>query len=266
MPEGIAQRTLRRAASEAQRAATALPAVARQSKQVLDSLPESVRSEVQQSVHRLAAVRTPKDVLQVLEAEVSRLSQVIVPVFAAHPLPIHTRGRATMVVAVGAGLAAGFAEIDELAIIVTDGLAAPSAVAAGSVLLLAFVAEVWVAVSLRVHQIARDDRTVDPVLLADEVTAAVLGTDVVFVRQLAGRAARSMARRLTRRWAAALVPGAGVAVDAWAASRTVKAIIRLPLDGHPAGGRPGLVGLPGVPAVDEQRLARDEAGVVGAEE
>jgi hypothetical protein len=228
-----AERVVRRGSMEARRAINALPGVARQARQIVDTLPESVKDEVRQSTRRLAGVRTPKDLLQALEAEVGHLSQVVVPVLAAHPLPIRSRAQAMAAAGGAAGLAAAFAEIDGIAILVTDGVLAPSAVAAGGALLAAFVNEVWVATSWRVHQIERSGRRPDPALLADELTAAVLGVNVVVARQLAGRTARAIGRRITRRWAAALVPVAGVVVDAWASTRTVKAIAALPVDGHP---------------------------------
>lgn len=222
--------------SQARQAARSLPRVATTAKRAVGLLPEQVRSELRVSVLRLSSVRTPKDLLQVLEAEVGRLSQVVVPVLAAYPLPVRTRRSAAFVAGTGAVLAAGFAEIDELAIVVSDGVAAPTAGAAASGLLAAFVVEVWAAVSVRVHQIQADGREVDESTLALEVTAAILGTDVVFVRQLAGRAATALGKRLTRRWAGALVPGAGVAIEGWAATRTIDAVTALPLDAHPVMG------------------------------
>jgi hypothetical protein len=202
-------------------------------RQTYESLPEPVRAELRTSAHRLASVRTPKDMLKVLEAEVGRLSQVVVPVLAEHPLPVRTRRSASTLAGVSAGLAAAFAELDELAIVLTDGIAAPTAAGAATGLLAAFVVEVWASVSLRVHQVQADGREVDVEVLADEVTAAILGTDVVFVRQLAGRAAAALGKRIARRWASVLIPGAGVAIEGWAAARTIRAIAALPLDSHP---------------------------------
>jgi hypothetical protein len=196
-------------------------------------MPEDARRELRESVRRLSSVRSTKEALQVVETEAARLTHAVVPVLADHPLPLRDRTSGKAVAATVAGLAAGFAEIDEIAIIVTEGVAAPSAVGAFAGYLGAFVAELWVAVSVRVHQLHADDREVDPALLAEEVLAALLGTDLMSVRHLAGRVARAVGRRMTKRWAMGLVPVAGVAVDAWAASRTVQAISRLPLDAHP---------------------------------
>jgi hypothetical protein len=196
-------------------------------------MPDEARRELRESVRRLSSVRSTKEALQVVETEAARLAHAVVPVLAEHPLPLRDRTSGKAVAATAAGLAAGFAEIDEIAIIVTDGVAAPSAVGAFAGYLGAFVIELWVAVSLRVHQLQLDGREVDTTVLAEEVLAALLGTDLVSVRHLAGRVARAVGRRMTKRWAMGLVPIAGVAVDAWAASRTVQAIARLTLDAHP---------------------------------
>lgn len=211
---------------------TALSAAER-GRRLVDSMPDDARRELRASIRRLAAVRSPKEALQALETEAGRLSHAVVPVLAEHPLPVRDRASARMMVGTTAGLAAAFAELDSLAIVLTRGVAAPSAVSAGAALLGAFVTEIWVAVSVRVSQINAMGRNVDPDVLADEVVAAILGTDLVFVRQLAGRAAGALGKRMTKRWAAGLIPLAGVVVDAWGASRTIRAISRLPLDAHP---------------------------------
>ena len=196
-------------------------------------MPEDARRELRTSVRRLSSVRSTKEALQVLETEAARLAHAVVPTLAEHPLPVRDRTSGRAVAATAAGLAAGFAELDEIAIVVTEGVAAPSAVGAFAGYLGAFVIELWVAVSVRVHEVQQNGRTVDTTVLADEVLAALLGTDLVSARHLAGRTARALGRRMTKRWAMGLVPVAGVAVDAWAASRTVQAIARLPLDAHP---------------------------------
>jgi hypothetical protein len=225
-----AQRILGRGSALAHDTALSL---AERGRRLVDSMPDDARRELRASIRRVGAVRTPKEALRVLETEAGRLSHAVVPVLAEHPLPVRDRRSGRMVVATTAGLAAAFAELEEFAIVLTGGVAAPSAVSAGAALLAAFVSEIWVAVSVRVHQVKDAGREVDPAVLADEVVAALLRTDLVFVRQLAGRAAHALGRRMTRRWATALVPLAGVVVDGWAASRTVRAISRLPLEPHP---------------------------------
>jgi len=226
-----AQRIVGRGSVLARDAALSL---AGRGRRLVESMPDDARRELRDSIRRLSAARTPKEALRALETEAGRLSHAVVPVLVEHPLPVHDWTSARMVVATTAGLAAAFAELDGLAIVLTRGVAAPSAVSASAALLAALVTEIWVAVSMRAHQIKAAGRDVDRAVLADEVVAALLRTDLVFARRLAGRAAHALGRRMTRRWAAALVPFAGIVVDGWAASRTVRAISRLPLDPHPS--------------------------------
>jgi len=54
------------------------------------------------------------------------------------------------------------------------------------------------------------------------------------VRQLAGVATSKLAKRVGKRMGASLIPLAGVAVDSWGATRTVHAISRMDVAGHPA--------------------------------
>jgi hypothetical protein len=201
---------------------------------LFDSLPDEVRGELASSVKRLASVRSPSDVRHVAEQEISRLSRTIVPVLAAHPLPVRTESAAKLAAGSTAALAAAFAEVDEIAVLVTAGVAAPTLPTAFAALLGAFVVEVWAATSLRVHQLEDADRSVDLELLADEVTAAVLGTNVLAVRQLAGRATVALSKRVGKRMGASLVPFAGVAVDSWGATRTIRAMARMDVTAHPS--------------------------------
>src|SRR5437879_8218789 len=231
--DALGRRIVRIGSAQARRAVDAVPTVVRESRHAIDALPDDVKVKVRQSVTRLAGVRNPKDLVGALEREVAWIFQVLVPVLAAHPLPIHSRRRAYTAVAASSGLAAAFAEADEVLVVFTDGVAAPSLPAAFSALAGALITEVWVAVSLRVHDIERAGRQVDTALLSEEVTAAMLGTDVFMVRQLAGRAAKRIARRLAKRSAQALVPGVGLAVGAGAAAPAVKALSGVAVDAHP---------------------------------
>jgi hypothetical protein len=200
----------------------------------LDALPVEVRAELVASTKRLASVRKPADLRHVAEAEIGRLSRTIVPLLAAHPLPVQTTKAAKLAAGSSAAAAASFAAVNEFAVFATAGVAAPSLTAAFTALLAAFVVEVWAATSLRVHQVAAAGRTLDHALLADEVTAAVLGTNVLTVRQLAGLATAKLAKRVGKRIGASLIPLAGVAVDSWGATRTVRAISRMDVADHPA--------------------------------
>jgi hypothetical protein len=92
---------------------------------------------------------------------------------------------------------------------------------------------VWIAVSLRVHRIEAAGRDVDMSVLASEVNSAILDLDMTAVKELSGRVATAVGKRVARRWAGALAPGVGIVIDGVAARRTVAAISKLPLDDHP---------------------------------
>jgi hypothetical protein len=196
-------------------------------------LPPGIIDELKVSAKQLASVRGPRQLVTLLESEVGRLSGVIVPLLARYPLPVrHPRIAAASAAAAAAG-AAAIVSLDELAVLFTDGAAAPTVPGAGVALLVAFVLEVWIAASLRVHQVERAGRQVDMDVLSSEVSSAVLGVDMVAVRALAGRVTGAVGKRLSRRWAGALVPGVGLVVDGTAAGKTVRAITDLPVDAHP---------------------------------
>jgi hypothetical protein len=200
---------------------------------LVERMPPGVMDELKTSARRLASVRSPRGLLTVLEGEVGRLSGVIVPLLAAHPLPVRNRRVAELSAAAAAGAAAALVELDELAVLFTSGAATPSVPAAGTSLLVAFVLEVWIAVSLRVHQLEAAGRAVDMEVLSTEVSSAVLGLDMRAVKELTGRVATAVGKRVARRWAGALAPGVGDVIDGVAARKTVAAIASLPVDTHP---------------------------------
>jgi hypothetical protein len=131
----------------------------------------------------------------------------------------------------GAG-AAALVELDELAVLFTDGAATPTVPAAGASLLVAFVVEVWIAVSLRVHQIEAAGHQVDMDVLVTEVNSALLDVEMTGLKDVSGRVATAVGKRVARRWAGALAPGVGIVIDGVAARRTVVAIAAIPLDAH----------------------------------
>jgi hypothetical protein len=202
----------------------------------IPALPPAVRDELNASIRRFAAVRSPKDLLNAVEDETGRLAEITVPLLAHHPLPIRNRRTGEAYAALAAAAAAGVANLAELALVVTHGLAAPTIPAAGSGLLASFVIEVWIAVSVRVNQVEAAGRVVDHDVLASEVASALLGIDMAAVKQLSTRVARAIGTRVARRWAAALAPVAGIAIDALAARRTVRSICALPITDHPLRG------------------------------
>jgi hypothetical protein len=202
-------------------------------RRALPTIPEGVRDEVNESIRRFASIRTPKDLLTVVEEETGRLSEAVVPVLAQHPLPIRGQRQGEVVAAFAAAAGATIAELDELAVLFTDGVAAPTIPFAGGGLVVAFVLELWIAVSTRVHAIERAGRAVDPEVLSAEVAASLLGIDMNAVKQLSKRGAKAIGKRMAKRWALGLAPVAGIVIDGAAARRTVAAIGRLPMDDHP---------------------------------
>jgi hypothetical protein len=197
-------------------------------------LPPGVTDELKISGRRLAKVRKPRDLITVLEAEVGRLSSVVVPQLAQHPLPVRSRRAAELLAATTAAAAAALVELDELALLFTEGVAAPTVPAAGASLIVAFVIEVWIAVSLRVHQIEAAGRQVDMEVLTVEVNSAILDLDLRAVKDLSNRVAAAVGKRVARRWAGALAPGVGMVIDGVAARGTVAAISKMPIDAHPS--------------------------------
>jgi hypothetical protein len=200
---------------------------------LVERMPPGVLDELKTSARQLASVRSPRALLTVLEGEVGRLSGVVVPLLARHPLPIRGRRVAELSAASAAAVAAVIVELDELAVLFTEGVAAPTVPAAGASLLVAFVVEVWIAVSLRVHEIESAGREVDMELLSTEVSSSVLGIDMTEARDLSGRIATAVGKRVARRWTGALAPGVGVVIDGVAARKTIAAIAALPVDAHP---------------------------------
>jgi hypothetical protein len=195
-------------------------------------MPPEVIEELKVSGRRLTTVRRPRDLIAVLEAEVARLSGVVVPVLARHPLPVRRRRSAEMLAATTAAGAAALVELDELAVLFTEGAATPTVPAAGASLLVAFVIEVWIAVSLRVHQIETSGRRVDMGALVSEVNSALLGVDMSAAKDTYGHVATAVGKRVARRWAGALAPGVGIVIDGVAARRTIAAIAVMSLDAH----------------------------------
>jgi hypothetical protein len=227
---------------------------------MLEQLPPGVADELRASARRVGKVRRPRDALRVLETEAGRLSQVIVPLLARHPLPVTTRRAAMTTAAMTAAGAAAIVEIDELAVIFTSGVAAPSLPTVWLALLAAFVVEIWAAVSLRVHQLEAAGRRPDDALLAEEITSALLGIDAAEVGALAGRVAASVGKRVARRWGGALIPGVGMAIDGVAAGRTVGAMHNLPVDGHP---KIGSLTVDSWPSVENPTAAASQMPEVG---
>jgi hypothetical protein len=70
-------------------------------------------------------------------------------------------------------------------------------------------------------------------VLATEVRSAVLDVDVTQVKELSGRVAGAIGKRVARRWRNVLAPGVGIVIDGVAARRTVGAISAMAVEAHP---------------------------------
>lgn len=199
---------------------------------VPERLPPGVRDHVSQSAKRLAKVRSPSGAKRAMIEEAERLFIAGTPLLVAAPLPV--RGWTARLAAGTVGGAAAVAEqAEELAAAVSWGGALPSAPVVAGAVITGWMVELWVAVSARVNQLKAAGRDVDPVLLSRELAGAYLGNAGAVSGEGAARAARAVAVRAAEQWAIGLVPGVGIAVDAFSSQRTVARILRQPVEGHP---------------------------------
>jgi hypothetical protein len=223
---GAARRASRRVAATAGSAAGAVAGVP-------DRLPAGVRDQVAQSAKRLAKIRSPKGAKQALIEEAERLFITATPLLAAAPLPVH--GWTARLAAGTAGGAAAVAEqAEELAAVLSWGGALPSAPVVAAAVITGWVLELWVAVSARVNQLRAAGREIDATLLSRELAGAYLGDAAAGKGDGFARMARAVAVKAAEQWAIGLVPGVGVAVDAFSSQRTVARILRLPVSTHPS--------------------------------
>ena len=215
---GMARRAARRAAG--------VPGLLR------ERLPEGVRDEVAQSIARLKKVRSFRGAKKAFVEEAERLFLAVTPLLAAAPLPVEGwQARVAAGTAGGAGAAVEQAE--EIAGLVSWGGAVPSAPAVAAAVFSAWLLELWIALSARVHQLRAAGRDVDPEVLGRELALAYLGDAGPSRRDGSASIVRAVAVRAAERWAAGLVPGVGIAFDSYASQRTVARILRQPLTAHP---------------------------------
>jgi hypothetical protein len=197
-----------------------------------ERLPEGVRDEVAQSVGRLKKVRSFSAAKKAVVEEAERLFLAVTPILAAAPLPVRGwQARAAAGTAGGAGAVVEQAE--EIADIISWGGALPSAPAVAAAVFSAWMLELWIALSARVHQVRAAGREVDPEALGRELAAAYLGDAHPGRRDGNTNIVRAVAVRAAERWAAGLVPGVGIAFDSYASQRTVARILRQPMSAHP---------------------------------
>ena len=212
--------------------------VRRQVERVTERLPAEVVSAVKDSASRLSRVRSPKEALDAIPTELEHLVTATVPVLAEHPLPITSSRQARVWASAAAGASAVLQQAGEVSILESLGLAG-TALAPGVLagMLLSWVAELWLSVTVRVKILQEDGRSVDHGVLAADMIEAVLGGPARKDGDPRRKAARSLGRqaanRIGKRWAAGLVPVVGVVYDSWDANRTIDRVLQLPLDTHP---------------------------------
>ncbi|HEU5302394.1 MAG TPA: hypothetical protein VFW06_09195 [Acidimicrobiia bacterium] len=204
----------------------------------LRSLPREALPEIGKSLYALRRIRTPAQANAVVETEVERLLTIVTPLLVAHPLPLQRDASARAILAAAGGLAAAGEEAEALTALVSAGTTVPATlpVVIGANL-VALSVEIYVAASLRVHDIEAAGFEPDPRQVASDVIAAMTGSTTASGR-VTRHATRAMVKmvtaRLLARWGAGFVPVAGVAYSGWDAQRTVAAVRALPLPGTAA--------------------------------
>ena len=220
----------------------------------LKALPREALPEVGKSLYALRKIRTPAQANAIVETEIERLLTVVTPLLVAYPLPVQRDASARAILATAGGLAAASEEVETLAALVSAGTTIPATlpVVIGAYL-VALSVEIYVAGSLRVHDLEAAGIDPDPQQVAGDVIVAMSGlTSVSGNRRATRHVTRAMvktvAARLFARWGAGFVPVAGVAYSGWDAQRTVAAVRVLPLPtgdaALPAGTVPGYLALP----------------------
>jgi hypothetical protein len=199
----------------------------------LQALPKEAVPELAKSVYRLRKVRTPAQAHAAAETETERLLTVITPLLVAHPLPVQRTASAKAILATAGGLAAAGEEIETIAAIVSAGsIVPPSLPVIIGANLVAVAIELYVAASLRVHDLEAAGIVVDPQQVADDVIFAMTGespSGTAVRRHVTKHVVRIVAARLFARWGAGFVPFVGIAYAGWDTQRTVDAIRALPL-------------------------------------
>jgi hypothetical protein len=199
----------------------------------MQALPKEALPELAKSVYRLRKVRTPAQARVAAETETERLLTVITPLLVAHPLPVQRTASAKAILATAGGLAAASEEIETIAALVSAGTAVPPTIPVViGANLVALAVELYVAASLRTHDLRAAGIEVDPQQVADDVIFAMTGeapSGGTLGRHVTNHMVRVVAARLFTRWGAAFVPVVGIAYAGWDTQRTADAIRALPL-------------------------------------
>jgi hypothetical protein len=228
----VATRDLTRASASAISSAGVTTRLATATRTTVQALPKEAVPELAKSVYRLRKVRTPAQAHVAVETETEHVLTVIMPMLVAHPLPVQRTSSAKAILAAAGGLAAAGEEIETIAAFVSAGTAVPPTlpVVIGANL-VALTVELYVAASLRVHDLRAAGIEPAPQQVADDVIFAMTGESSRgrMRRHVTKHVVRTVARRLLARWGAGLVPVAGIAYVGWDTQRTADAVRALPL-------------------------------------
>ena len=200
-------------------------------------------------MRNLRKIRSPRDAVAAFETETERLLTAVMPLIVEHPLPVQSPAAARAIVATAGGLAAVGEEWEEVAAVVTAGVAVgPTMPIVLAVNLAALTIEVTVAASLRVHQMTAAGIQPEPDQVARDVIFAMTGTaDDDHGGGISKAMVKSVVTRVLSRWGLSLVPFAGIAYSGWDAQRTIDTIASLPMPAVPASrSRPLDAGIPDV--------------------
>ena len=183
------------------------------------------------------------------------------PILVAHPLPVQRTASAKAILAAAGGLAAAGEEIETIAALVSAGSAVPPTVPVViGANLVALAVELYVAASMRLHDLRAAGIEPTPQQVADDVIFAMTGERSTgrMSRHVTKRVVKTVARRLLARWSAGLVPIAGIVYMGWDTQRTADAVRALPLPLAVGSRRRDLVDTTHLAAAGH-RLAPDRA-------
>lgn len=195
---------------------------------VVDRMPASAATDLRESIARLRNTRSPREAMGVLELEIEGIFETIAPALVEFPLPVRSESAALATVTLTAGGAAALDEIELIAMLLpgTQPVIAPSLPLVLAAAFASLVFEAYVAGSFRVHMLRAADLPVDPHAVTREVLHAMTGReDVTFTKT----AAKSLSRRILRRWGRGIVPFVGIAYSSWDARKTIRTIAQMPL-------------------------------------
>lgn len=225
-------RDLTRGATTLVSAAGSTAKLSNATRTTLQALPKEAVPELAKSVYRLRKVRTPAQATVAVETETEHLLTVVMPLLVAHPLPVQRTASAKVILAAAGGLAAAGEEIETIAALVSAGAAVPPTlpVVIGANI-VALAVELYVATSLRVHDLRAAGIEPTPQQVADDVIFAMTGESSKgrMGRHVTKHVVKLVTHRLFARWGAGLVPFVGIAYMGWDMQRTADTVRSLPV-------------------------------------